>query len=165
MSKKNKDEFQNLIKDIINNNEFKDLDKQLHHGITRFGHSYRVSKVTFKLCKALKLDYQKATRAALLHDFYLDEEFNLETSRKILSAHPNVALINAKKHFDISPLEANIIKSHMFPLNGLLPKYKESWVVTCVDKGVAIYEMYRFKFKLVANVWAIFLFNLITLNK
>ena len=62
-------------------------------------------------------------------------------------------------------LEANIIKLHMFPLAGVMPKYKESWLVTLVDKSVAIYEMYRYKFKLIINIWAIFLFNIITLNR
>ncbi len=166
MTKSNKEEFLKITNDIMNNNKFRELDNELHHGITRFGHSCRVAKATYKCCKFLKLDYEQATRAALLHDFYLDQEFVLESPKQILSAHPNVALINAKKYFDISEKEANIIKSHMFPLNSAtLPKYKESWVVTAVDKGVAIYEMYRYKFKLIINIWAIFLFNIITLNK
>ena len=165
MSKKNKDEFLRITHDIINNYKFKELDNDFHHGITRFGHSFRVAKATYRCCKFLKLDYIKATRAALLHDFYLDREFSVERPKQILSAHPNVALINAKKYFNLTDKEANIIKSHMFPLNGVVPKYKESWVVSAVDKGVALYEMYRYKFKLVINIWAIFLFNVITLNK
>ncbi len=165
MTKKNKDEFLTIVDDILNNDKFRELDNELHHGITRYGHSYRVAKATYKVSKFFKMNYKKATRGALLHDFYLDREFNLETSKQILANHPNVALINAKQNFKISNLEANIIKSHMFPLNGVMPKYKESWVVTTVDKGVAIYEMYRFKFKLIINFWAIFIFNMITLNK
>ena len=149
MSKKNKDEFLKIINDIENNNKFKELDNELHHGITRYGHSYRVAKATYKLSKTLKMNYIDATRAALLHDFYLDSDFSIEKSTKILSIHPNVALI----------------KSHMFPLNGVRPKYKESWLVSLIDKSVAVYELYRFKFKMVINIWAIFLFNVITLNK
>ena len=38
MSKKNKDEFLKIINDIENNNKFKELDNELHHGITRYGH-------------------------------------------------------------------------------------------------------------------------------
>ena len=165
MSKKNKDEFLNITQDIMNNDKFRELDNEIHHGITRFGHSYRVAKVTYKCCKFLRLDYKKATRAALLHDFYLDREFVLEKPKQIFAIHPNLALVNARKYFDLSDKEANIIKAHMFPLNHTMPKYKESWVVTAVDKGVAIYEMYRYKFKLAVNFWTIFLFNVITLNK
>lgn len=165
MSKKEKLEFQDIIQDIINNNNFKELDNELHHGITRFGHSYRVAKGTYKICRFLNLNYIKATRGALLHDFYLAKDFNLERPSKILSIHPNVALVNAKNNFEIGDLETNIIKSHMYPLNGVMPKYKESWVVTLIDKGVSMYEMYRYKFKLIINIWVIFLFNIITLNK
>ena len=165
MSKKNKDEFLKIINDIENNNKFKELDNELHHGITRYGHSYRVAKATYKLSKTLKMNYIDATRAALLHDFYLDSDFSIEKSTKILSIHPNVALINAKKYFEINDMQANIIKSHMFPLNGVRPKYKESWLVSLIDKSVAVYELYRFKFKMVINIWAIFLFNVITLNR
>ena len=165
MSKKNKDEFQTIVKDILENNKFKELDNELHHGITRYGHSCRVAKATYKCAKLLKFDYKTATRGALLHDFYLDNDFNLETSKQILVNHPNVALVNAKQNFDINNVEANIIKSHMFPLNGVMPKYKESWVVTVMDKGVALYEMYRFKFKLIINFWALFIINVITMNK
>lgn len=28
-----------------------------------------------------------------------------------------------------------MIKTHMFPLNKRLPKYKESWILTIVDKA------------------------------
>ncbi len=165
MSLKNNDEFFKINQDILNNEKFRKLDCELHHGITRFGHSQRVAKCTFRICKKLHLDYEKATRAALLHDFYLDEDFTIEKQRQILSAHPNVALINAKHYFEINDMQANIIKAHMFPLNGVLPKYKESWVVTFVDKGVALYEMYRFKASLAINVLMIFVFNMITLNR
>lgn len=165
MSKKNKDEFLSIINDIINNDKFKELDNELHHGITRYGHSCRVAKASYKLSKTFHMDYQKITRAALLHDFYLDSDFNEEKPKERLSLHPSKALVNAKKYFDLDDIQANIIETHMFPLCDSMPKYKESWLVSAVDKGVALYEMYRFKFKLIVNIWAIFLFNIITLNK
>ena len=164
MSKKSKSEFKKLTINIINNDKFKELDNELHHGITRFGHSYRVAKWTYKVCKLLHWNYQSATKAALLHDFYVDDDFKGIKPSKILAIHPDMALKNAKKAFEINELESNIIKSHMFPLSKNLPKYKESWIVSLIDKGVAIYEMYRYKFSLVINIWVIFLFNFITLN-
>lgn len=165
MLKKNKQEFHEIIKDILDNEEFQKLDTQLHHGITRYGHSLRVAKGTYKVCKKLKMNYIEATRAALLHDFYLDDSFEDVKSRKVLCIHPYKALENARTYFDLNAMQANVIEAHMFPCNKVMPRYKESWVVTCVDKGVALYEMYRFKANLAINVLAIFLFNLITLNK
>ena len=35
----------------------------------------------------------------------------------------------------------------MFPLGDVRPNCKESWIVSSVDKSVALYECARFKFK------------------
>ena len=50
----------------------------------------------------------------------------------------------------------------MFPLNLNVPKYKESWLVTLVDKAVATKEQwnkYGYKFAYFANVYLLFLIN------
>ena len=46
------------------------------------------------------------------------------------------ALENSKKTFPelINPKIEDIIVKHMFPLNIAIPKYKETWVVTYMDK-------------------------------
>ena len=51
MSLKNKSEFNEIVEDIINNEKFIKLDDELHHGITRYKHSYSVDKCTYKVCK------------------------------------------------------------------------------------------------------------------
>ena len=165
MSAKQKDEFMNIVKDVLNNNEFKGLDNEMHHGITRYGHSLRVAKATFTCSKALKLDYKSATRAAILHDFFSNEDLRGMSGPETIYEHPKKAAINAKKYFNISAKEENIIASHMFPLSRVMPKYAESWVVTAMDKGVALYEMYRFKLSLLLGIWMIFVFNMITIQK
>lgn len=165
MSQRQKEEFECLVKDIIDNKEFQKLDNELHHGITRYSHSMRVAKATYNTTKALGLDYKEATRAALLHDFFLDNQFSKEESKKKFSTHPQMAVENAKKYYELSEKQENIIESHMFPANLTVPKSAEAWAVSLMDKSVAAYEMYRFKFSLVINIWAIFLFNLITLQK
>ena len=43
--------------------------------------------------------------------------------------------------------EENIIVSHMFPLGEVKPNCKESWMVTLVDKLVALYECGTYKFR------------------
>lgn len=165
MTKSNKKEFENIINDILINNKFKQLDNELHHGISRARHSLRVAKTTFTVTKKLHMDYKKATRAALLHDFYTNDDLNSSNCIKALSEHPKKALENANKFYDISNLEANIIEAHMFPFGKKLPKYKESWVVTCADKTIALYEMYRFKLSLVLGVYIIFAFNMLTIQR
>lgn len=166
MSKKSKLEFNGIVEDILYNSEFLMLDNELHHGITRYSHSLRVAKTTYKLCKLFKMKNREATtRAALLHDFYIDSQFGNETSKQKLLLHPKLACQNAKRVFNINKMQENIIESHMFPLKGEVPKYKESWLVSGVDKAVALYEMYRFKIGLLANVWLLFIFNLIIIQK
>lgn len=164
MKKIYKQEFESIINDILINNKFKDLDKELHHGISRAGHCIRVSKCTYMITKKMKLNYKSATRAALLHDFYLDNDLETKNSFTALIDHPLKALETASKYYNLSSLEANIIESHMFPLGRRFPKYSESWIVTLIDKSVALYEMYRYKLSLKLGIYIIFIFNMITVQ-
>ena len=55
--------------------------------------------------------------------------------------HPKIALKNATDIFNLSDMGKDIIITHMFPLiPNKIPKYLESWIVSAVDKLVAIYE-------------------------
>ena len=158
--------FENLTNDIISNKDFNKLKHELHHGITRYEHSYRVAKWTYKICKLFKMNHiNTTTRAALLHDFYTDKDLEGNSSTKKLSIHPNVALENALKYYDLDPIGQDIIKTHMFPCNLDIPKYKESWLVSGVDKAVGTYEMLRFKASLYAGIYLLFLFELIKLPR
>ena len=64
-------EFQDISENIINDINYINLNKEDHHGINRYDHSLRVARKTYKICKKFKLNYVSATRAALLHDFFL----------------------------------------------------------------------------------------------
>ncbi len=165
MSINQKQEFDDIVADIINHPVFQELDSEMHHGISRYGHSYRVAKSTYRVAKKLHMNYIDITRAALLHDFFFDQQLSSFNKAQTWCKHPFVALENAKKYFSINPRQENIIVSHMFPSCKVLPKYKESWLVTCVDKTVSFYEMYRYKASLVFGIWTMFLFNMITLQK
>lgn len=144
----NKDlSFENISKEILSNRKFQKIAKEKHHGITRMDHTLRVSRNVYKISKKLGFDYVSATRAALLHDFFTNVEFGSHHGLIQGVVHPDIALQNARGEFKINEIEANAIEAHMFPLNTKLPKYKESWVLTAVDKSVAIYEYLAFKFK------------------
>jgi uncharacterized protein len=139
MREYNNREFKTICKDILELNEFNKLKDVSHHGISRYNHSMRVSYYTYLITKKLHLNYKKATRAALLHDFFTDEVKDYGGVRR-LRRHPLCALENAKKYFDISLLEEDIITKHMFPVTFTPPKYLESWIVDIVDDVVSIYE-------------------------
>jgi len=166
MSSKNQKKFDNYISDIISNLHFNILRNELHHGISRYEHSMRVAKWTYKICQTFKFDNTKeVTRAALLHDFYTNKDLDTKDSKKALVEHPKVALINSKKYFNINELQEDIIVHHMFPCTLKLPESKEAFLVSVVDKGVGTYEMLRFKLPLYAHIMILFFFNLITVPR
>lgn len=136
------DEFVNITYDILENKEFNKLKNVVHHGMNRYDHSFRVAIVSYSITKFLNLDYQKTARAALLHDFFLEENEGVGalTRIKTLFKHPSYAVNNSNKHFLLSDLEKDIIETHMFPVSFKIPKYLESWIVDLVDDGVSIYE-------------------------
>ncbi len=154
--------FEEIAKNIIDNNKYKNLKKENHHGISRYDHSLRVARITYKISKYFNKDYVSATRAALLHDFFIDTDFKYENTFDKSKNHAEVALKNSEEHFKLNEIEKEAILSHMFPLNRKLPSSAESFILNITDKMVAIYECTRFKLNRSISVWVLFIFNLIT---
>lgn len=141
MKKYNDCEFFDIVNHILENEEFRKLDDIRHHGITRLNHCMRVAYYSYLITKFLRLNYVEVTEAALLHDFFTDE---LESKNMIVSLirHPYIALDNSKKYFNLSMIQEDIIKTHMFPVSLVPPKYIESWIVDVIDDICAIYERF-----------------------
>lgn len=135
-------EYLNKVYDILENNEFQEMKTIIHHESNRLDHCLRVSYYSYKLAKFFKLDDTKVARAALLHDFFLEKNENTGIKKRMVTMfyHPEYALENAKKYFELSPIEEDIIVSHMFPIGRHIPKYFESWLVDLVDDIVAVFE-------------------------
>jgi uncharacterized protein len=119
------------------------LDK--HHGLTRYDHSLRVAKNSFYLSYFFRADVLTTTRAALMHDFFTNDDIDKKQFLNYLKTHPETALENSKKYFTVSEAEEQIIKSHMFPIGSEIPSSKEAWIVSFTDKYVSIYEFFRFQ--------------------
>ncbi len=130
-------EFYSLIRSILENENFNQLKKVTHHGLNRYDHSVRVAYYSYLITKFFHLNYQATSRAGLLHDYFFDDFANKYLS---LVKHPILAVENAKKDFSLSPMEEDIIASHMFPIAPTVPKYIESWIVDLVDDVVSIFE-------------------------
>lgn len=158
-------EYNDIVEDILNNREFKKIEGYKHHGTNRLEHSKRVSFYSYKICKFFKLDYVSAARGGLLHDFFINS-YKKTVKRKLLVNHPMIALYNAKKHFKLNSMEKDIIKSHMFPVNlKIIPKYKESYIVTFVDKLACVYERYSVCIgNLGYNISKSFIYMIVLLN-
>lgn len=158
---KNED-FYYIIDDILKNKEFQKLKEVKHHGITRYNHLLRVAYYTYLITKKLNLKYVEATRGALLHDFFSDETKN-DSSYNALINHPEYALKNASKYFELTTLEKDIIKTHMFPITKVPPHYKESHIVDIVDDVCSCYEK-TYSIRKELKTATTFLFILISLK-
>lgn len=149
-------EYNTIVADILDNEEFLKLRNFFHHNSSIYEHARIVSYIAYRLCKYLRLDYTSAARGALLHDFFLydwrnHDEPDLAKDKYHGVAHPKIALNNALKHFNLNNVEKDIIVKHMWPLTLIPPRYQESYIVTFTDKYVAsrefIDEFRRRKFK------------------
>ncbi len=140
-------DFESIAEEIINSDKYQALKDENHHGLSRYDHSLRVARNTYRISKKMKLDYVSATRGALLHDYFTNEEYRNTKGMKKYSMHPVIALNNARREYKLNPIEENVIVSHMYPMGKVKPNCKESWLVSSVDKSVAIYECARFKAK------------------
>ena len=141
---KNK-EYTSIVKDILDNENFKMMDTINHHGTTRMKHCIRVSYYSYKVGKKLKLHTKELARAGLLHDYFMSYPDRTKLERFLSTfIHPKYAVINAERDFEINKMEHNIIRAHMFPVNPALPIYLESWLVSTVDKVVGLVETVRY---------------------
>lgn len=138
-------EYYEIVKIILDNNEFQKRKKFMHHeNESVYEHSIKVSKMSYKIAKKIKADYKSAAIGGLLHDFYTkpwqDDSERKKLFQKHGFVHAKEAYDNSKIYFDelINKKIENIILRHMFPLNITPPKYIESWIVTLSDKIVSL---------------------------
>ena len=165
MSIKKRLDYDNIVKDILDNEEFKKLHLEPHHGISRYDHVLRVSKVSYFIARNLKLNHlEEITRAALLHDFYFDKDLAEYDAYEKLSVHPYKALENSLKYYALSDLECDIIVKHMYPHTKEKPKYFGSYLVSICDKLAATYEMSRFKLALKLSIYLLFVYNVVSIK-
>lgn len=140
-------EFKLIIKDISSNPNVMALKEHTQHANqSRFYHCLCVSYYTYAICKKLNLDYISAARGAMLHDFYFYNwrNRNVEGQKKFHAyRHPRIALNNANDLFDLNDIEKDIILKHMWPLTLPFPRYRESFIVTLVDKYCATMEIIK----------------------
>lgn len=113
-------------------------------GVSCFDHSVLVSRISWRICRALGLDERAAARGGLLHDLYLYNWREKSTHPGVRhgTEHPAIALDNARARFPLTWKEADIIATHMFPYTPTKFYHcLESAVVSTVDKLCAAAEV------------------------
>ena len=167
-------EFMDLVKDLVNNDTVKEMKKyRQHYDVNTFEHCMNVSYISYKICKKLKWDYKSMARAAMLHDLFLydwrNSKENLHLDGYHAFVHPKIALENASKLYKLNEKEKDIIVKHMWPVTIAFPKYKETYVITLVDKYSALQEsMQYYRNKITSKKlykYAYIFFGLIFLGK
>ena len=152
------DDWFNIVEEILLNDEFQKRKFFHHHKGSLWDHVTEVSYYSYLMAKTKHLDERSAAIAGLLHDFYpkaykyskelydIDPQYLSDVKKKQPIwkmhgfTHAEAAAINSRKYFPnlVDDKIYSIIKTHMFPLNIRLPKYKESWIITYIDKKLSI---------------------------
>ncbi|MFG6394833.1 MAG: HD domain-containing protein [Lachnospiraceae bacterium] len=139
----NKAAYEKLLKEIlvqvVNNSSFTESRKYIQHGNTSiYRHSIMVARKSCQIASKynIKVSYREMVRGALLHDYFLydwhDKSHNHKRPHGFF--HAGAALKNAMRDFELTDIEKDIIKKHMFPLTPVPPKYIESFIVCLADK-------------------------------
>ena len=174
-------EFLELANDLLNDDKFKLLKKDRHHGSNKYDHCKRVSYLSYRIAKFFNSDYKSIVRPALLHDFFYGER--TEKPENSYLEHPKTSAANAKYYYNIDEKEENIIKTHMFhhvllkklcpfinarehaKIKDNVPQSKEAWIVCVSDLLVSIGEAGKYKVNYSVYLIALFLLNIFTVNR
>lgn len=135
------------VRDILENKAFLSMKEYVQHGTTScLAHCIAVSYLSYKACEKYGLNSRAAARAGLLHDMFLYDwhSHKAEKGEGLHGfSHPQRALQNAEREFELTNLEREIIVKHMWPLTLMPPKHKEAYVVLCYDKVCSLRETFR----------------------
>lgn len=133
--------------DIIFSENMQKEKEFIQHGtVSVFLHSVYVAIQCLSLVRkyGLKVNERSLVRGALLHDYFLYDWHVPDPSHRLHGFfHPGKALENALMDYELTRLEQDIIRKHMFPLTLYPPQFKESWIVCMADKIVASRETLR----------------------
>lgn len=169
-------EYKEFSDSILNNDKFKELREDDHHGSNRYDHCRRVSYLSFLMAKLFKGNCEDVVKAGLLHDFFHGSTGSKEAISYL--NHPKTSVKNAKKYFEITDNEAQIIETHMYHyalVKNVLPfinkqekvkakEYrptsKEGFIVCISDLLVSIFEVARFKVRYDTCLYFLFVLNL-----
>lgn len=141
-------ELKKYAGDILESDGMESEKEFMQHGTTScYEHSVMVACMSLRLAKKFRLsvDTRSLVRGALLHDYFLYDWHIPDASHRWHGfTHPVCALRNATRDFSLNHIEQNIILRHMFPLNPIPPRYKESILVCIADKICALRETFSF---------------------
>lgn len=131
--------FYDILEELCKNTRLLESCRYMQHGSTSvFRHSVSVAYVCYYLAVRINapVDKRSLIRGALLHDYFLYDWHEKDESHKWHGFHhAKKAWENAMRDIpDLNEVEQDMIRCHMFPLNLVLPKTMEGWLLCCADK-------------------------------
>ena len=119
-----------------------------HGDVTVYAHVTSVARASLSFAERLgragiSVDRASLLRGALLHDYFLYDWHDTTPKNGLHGfSHPYTAFCNALGDFDLTEIEVDVIVKHMFPLTPIFPRFKESAVVSIMDKICSLYEVF-----------------------
>ena len=152
-------DFLTYADQLLQEASFQSMEAFIQHGsISCYQHSIAVAYYSFYFIQRLHIhcDEKALIQGALLHDYFLYDWHTDEAWHKWHGfRHPNFALNNALRDFQISEIEQEIIKKHMWPLTLIPPTNREAWIVNGIDTLSSFIEILgkHRPFHIVAKHW------------
>ncbi len=141
MTYENDNEYMDYVGHLIEHPKMQKMESIVqHHHSTRLEHSINVSYTSYKIAKKFGWDAEATARGGLLHDMFYYDWRETKFNKSHAWIHPRIAVRNAKKITRLNKKEEDIILKHMWGLTIAPPRYKESYIVTLVDKYWAVKE-------------------------
>ena len=134
------------LSDILKNGHVKRMKGFIQHGrVSTYDHCKSVTRLSYRINRALHLhaDEGRLLRGAMLHDFYLYDWHHYDGGTHRLHGfhHAEVAARNARNLLHVDGKEAEIIRTHMWPLTiTKVPRSREAWIVCLADKVCSVRE-------------------------
>ena len=139
-----KERLEKLYQSFLNDEKILRMkDISMHRGSNCYIHCFKVAKrAVNKSLNKKDINLEVVLIGAILHDYYLyDWRKDRSKLKKHAKNHPNIAIENAIRDFNISNDVQKVIKSHMWPINfKAFPNTKEAKIVSLADKAVTIGE-------------------------
>ena len=132
-----------VVGDLLRHEKVREMHQYPHHrDVDTLYHSVCVSYLTYKICEKMHWHPKEATRAALLHDFYLYNWYTDKHDEWHAVLHPKMACKNAEHYFGaLTPRQEDMILCHMWPLHLAPPHSREGFVLTFADKVCAVRDL------------------------
>ena len=140
-------EIKDVLKELDEQGRMKYTQKYMQHSdISVYKHCISVAYTSVELADRLAWNVNRSEliRGALLHDYFLYDWHNSGEGHTFHAfTHARDAFVNAQKEFELSRIEREVIKKHMFPLTPVPPLCREGLMVCLVDKGCSLYETFK----------------------